>query len=391
MLPVKEISKHLNAASANIFSSLYPDLNNYIYGLNESQNSRYGLTKEVTDFKTHLTNPYYRCTGGFGRDTNIFFLLAEALWILVGRQDVKFLKFFNNRMSEFSDDGINFHAPYGFRLRNYGIASSKDDFIHSFDQVKAAIRMFENNHDDRRVVMSIWNPNLDLETTSKDIPCNDMVMLKIRNNKLVTTIANRSNDLHWGLTTNVFQFSFITECMAAALGIELGTQTHNSQSLHVYTENPIASQLWFEYNNRKESYKDLYDLAEMRKMDFNFNMDTAVMKFNQIDTAAHIIIDSLELLMKGEKPDSKDLMWLGGFSKYFTTIYSILSLYVEYKLKLTSLKDDESKNLLKMEMIDRISQISGEKKNLDIIVLAKNFMAKRIGGKSQLLKPIGTF
>ena len=71
--------------------------------------------------------------------------------------------------------------------------------------------------------MSIWNTDFDLGTQTKDIPCNDLVMLKIRNGKMVTTIQNRSNDLHLGLPTNVFQFSFLTEMMAGCLGIELGT------------------------------------------------------------------------------------------------------------------------------------------------------------------------
>ena len=74
----------------------------------------------------------------------------------------------------------------------------------------------------------------------KDIPCNDIVMLKIREGKLITTIGNRSNDLHLGLPTNIFQFSFLTELIAGALGVELGTQTHNSQSLHVYSWNKSA-------------------------------------------------------------------------------------------------------------------------------------------------------
>ena len=142
------------------------------------------------------------------------------MWIALGRKDVAFLTLFNKKMSDFSDDEKTFHAPYGYRLRHFGIRT-EDSFVDDnlnaskgYDQVIDAIKIFTENPNSRQVVMSIWNPNFDLGYKTKDIPCNDMIMLKIRNGKLITTIQNRSNDLHWGLPTNIFQFSFLTELMA---------------------------------------------------------------------------------------------------------------------------------------------------------------------------------
>jgi hypothetical protein len=70
------------------FSGVYPLINKYLIENGESVDSRYGHTKEILNFKTTLTSPYHRCVGGCGRDINIFFLLAEAIWIFKGERDV---------------------------------------------------------------------------------------------------------------------------------------------------------------------------------------------------------------------------------------------------------------------------------------------------------------
>ena len=108
----------LGIARCDNFSQVYASLNYYLVKYKEYQDSRDGKVKEILDFKTHITNPYRRCVGGYRRDMNVFFLLAEAMWIVMGRKDVEFLTIFNKNMAKFSDDGTVFHAPYGFRMRH---------------------------------------------------------------------------------------------------------------------------------------------------------------------------------------------------------------------------------------------------------------------------------
>ena len=206
------LNEKLNAAQARDFDELYPYLNEYV-AKGENRESRNGDVYEVLNFKTEILNPIARCVGTHNRDINIFFLLAEAIWIWQGRKDVEFLKIFNSRMGNFSDNGDTFHAPYGFRMRNWGVSSDhliSEENKHAFDkevgtdQIFQAVKMLKENPNNRRVVISIWNPSLDLNYPSKDIPCNDMLMLKIRDGQLHGTIQNRSNDLHWGLPTKCF-------------------------------------------------------------------------------------------------------------------------------------------------------------------------------------------
>lgn len=163
------------------------------------------------------------------RKANPFFHFFEALWILSGRRDVSFLEQFNPRMREFSDNGETFHAAYGWRLR------------HAFgrDQILDAIDLLQKDPDTRRCVLSIWDPVEDLGTDSKDIPCNDIVMFKIRDRALNMTVCNRSNDLIWGAYgANAVQFSTLQEFIANALGVRVGTYYQVSDSLHVYLDGP---------------------------------------------------------------------------------------------------------------------------------------------------------
>lgn len=163
------------------------------------------------------------------RDANPFFHLMEALWIIAGRQDVAFLEQFNRRMAEYSDNGKTFHAPYGYRLRHMMLT----------DQIEAAIDLLRRKPDTRQCVLHIWNADLDLGSDSKDIPCNDLIMLKVRDGELNMTVACRSNDAIWGAYgANAVQFSMLLEYIAQRAGYEVGVYRQVSDSLHVYVDNP---------------------------------------------------------------------------------------------------------------------------------------------------------
>lgn len=380
---------NLAVVKTDTFSEVYPVVNEYLLEKKEWEMCRYGKVKEILDFKTIVTNPYRRLVGGYGRNINPFFLLAEAMWIFCGRKDVRFLTLFNKNMEQFSDDGKVFHAPYGFRLRHWGVRSEDkfcEENLHAaqgYDQVADAIKLFENNPNTRQVVLSIWNPDFDLGTKTKDIPCNDVIMLKIRDGKLITTIQNRSNDLHWGLPTNLFQFSFLTELIAACLNVELGTQTHNSQSLHVYDWNNIANVMHDNFNKKNESGEntgeciDLYDVAKERKIDFNFSHQIAGNRLRELDYYLNVLIDNIERVSRGADENKDEISSLANFSEYLHRVYVYLRIYLKYKAAITVSKD--SKIYEAEKAIDAIRLVDGEEwYDWDVSVLARNWFAGKI-------------
>ena len=203
------------------------------------------------------------------RDANPFFHFMEGLWIIGGRNDVKWLAQFNKRMVDYSDDGRVFHGAYGHRLR-----------MALGDQVAKAITMLQADPDTRRCVLQIWDAERDLDAISRDIPCNDLIMLKVRDGKLNMTVCNRSNDIVWGCYgANAVHFSMLQEYIASMAGFEIGTYTQISDSYHVYTDNPY----W--QNDKFTNSHDLYITGVKPKplVDSPRSFDTELEQFFKYD------------------------------------------------------------------------------------------------------------
>jgi hypothetical protein len=201
------------------------------------RHSRGGPVIEVPQpVSTVYSRPQERVLFSPERDANPFFHFFEGLWMLEGRNDVGFLRVFNPRMAEFSDDGELFHGAYGFRWREW----------FGFDQLTHVTHALFKNPEDRRAVVAMWSPNGDAVSsegaggsTSRDLPCNTHIYFKVRADQLHMTVCNRSNDMLWGAYgANVVHMSMLQEYIANKLGIEVGPYTQVSDSLHVYTEGP---------------------------------------------------------------------------------------------------------------------------------------------------------
>lgn len=178
-------------------------------------------TLELLNYRSVVTEPWHHCILLPSRRWNPWLALSEGLWILAGKNDVATLANYNSNIAQFSDDGIVLYGAYGARI---------------FEQIDDLVGRLQRDPNDRRAVLAIWD-KADLTAQTKDPPCNDMVMFKLRQGKLHMTVMNRSNDIHWGLfAVNLPTFSMLQVYLAARLGCGIGTQTHFSNSLHVYTD-----------------------------------------------------------------------------------------------------------------------------------------------------------
>lgn len=186
-------------------------------------------TRELLNFCTEIWEPQHHCILIPSRHWNPWLALSESLWILAGRNDVESLRPYNSHITDYSDDGKSLYGAYGVR-----IASQVDDVIWRL----------QKDPSDRRAVLQIWDSlgaKYDLTMATKDPPCNNLVYFKLRENQLHMTVINRSNDLHFGLyAVNIPSFGLLQEYIAARLGVEMGYQTHISNSLHIYTNESRA-------------------------------------------------------------------------------------------------------------------------------------------------------
>jgi thymidylate synthase len=193
------------------------------------RSSRAGPTREILHAALTLRNPRERWVTARQPALNIAFALAELVWILSGRNDAKFLTYFNRSLSRFAGGGTLLHGAYGDRLRHrFGL-----------DQLDQAYQALRANPESRQIVLQIWDARADLpDSTGRprdpDIPCNTQSILKVRDQRLEWLQIMRSNDVYLGVPHNLIQFTFLQEVMAGWLEIEPGHYHHISDSLHLY-------------------------------------------------------------------------------------------------------------------------------------------------------------
>ena len=194
-----------------------------------SQDSRGGPTKEILHVGFSVADPRQRWVVSREPPLNLAFALAEVVWMMTGRRDLEFLDYWNRRYRDFVGHGPELHGAYGYRLRHHlGI-----------DQLHRAYQVLDSNPDTRQVVLQIWDSREDLPApdgtpADRDIPCNVAAMLKIRDGKLEWLQIIRSNDMVLGVPHNFVQFMSMQEILAGWLGVECGSYTQISDSLHVY-------------------------------------------------------------------------------------------------------------------------------------------------------------
>lgn len=193
------------------------------------QDSRNGKVRRMYDpVLCAYSEPWNRVLFSPVRDANPFFHLAECYWMLEGCNDVKTLQHYNSRMADFSDNGRTFHGAYGHRWRHHW----------KIDQLSRLCTHLRRDPDSRRAVLQMWDPDTDLCSDSKDLPCNLCVIFETTPHpgaKLNMTVVNRSNDMVWGmLGANFVHFTFLQEVMAFELGIDPGQYCHFTTNLHVY-------------------------------------------------------------------------------------------------------------------------------------------------------------
>ena len=199
------------------------------------QPSRGGLTKEILHAAITVNDPRQRWVASRQPPLNVAFAIAEVVWVMTGRNDLAFLKAWNTRLPEYVGNGPQLHGAYGHRLRHH----------KGVDQVTRAYQVLSNNPETRQAVLQIWDSSIDLPQpdgtpVDKDIPCNVMSLLKVRDGKLEWLQVIRSNDLFLGVPHNFVEFMCLQEVLAGWLGVECGAYHQVSDSLHLYVHDEAS-------------------------------------------------------------------------------------------------------------------------------------------------------
>lgn len=235
------------------------------------------------------TSPTRRVLFNRYRDANPFFHLVEALWMLGGRNETDvldvFVKDFGARYAEKDENGKSLGyvwGAYGHRWRKH----------FGFDQLGDVIQSLRSNPDDRRVVIQMWDTNIDVDseliTESRkpalDVPCNTQIYPRIVNGALDITVTCRSNDVVWGCYgANLVHFSVLLEYLAAGIGVPVGRMYQLSNNWHLY--DATASKFREDVDAASKPYPDVLPLVD------NFDSFDDEVEFF-LDSGLHVAPDS---------------------------------------------------------------------------------------------------
>ena len=218
-------------------------LGNLLRTQGKYQTGRDQPSKELLHVGTTITDPLQRVV--FARRINPAFAIAEVIWILSGSDDLSFVKYWNPRMRLYSDDGVSLCGSYGYRVGSQPKLEAEvarrlrhwSEKQTSSDQLRMAYEALRHSPDSRQVTLQFWDKNLDMPNPgirSKDVPCNLVSHLMIRNGNLEWLQVLRSNDFFWGFPYNIIQFTTMQEIVAGWLNVGVGSYVHISDSLHAY-------------------------------------------------------------------------------------------------------------------------------------------------------------
>jgi len=216
-------------------------------------------------------------------------------------------------------------------------------------------------------------------------------MFKIRRDKLHLTINNRSNDLHWGLPTNIFQFSMLLDVMSYILMKDVGQQTHMIDSLHYYVDNPITNNILLRnesfniydfYSPMKFSTNKLNDDCEDVNMRFHDTFHFISLAWQYIESFENRWLDFIKVDSNFDDEKIFDNKMLKEFSPYLYSMTRLSLVYFLYKRNFEYLANNNIKKEYRMNIFFLINNFCIKILNEDVIqkdmlVSGMNFLYKR--------------
>jgi thymidylate synthase len=229
-------------------------------------------------------------------------VVEELLWFISGSTNSNVLKekgvkiWEGNSSREFLDSrGLSHYdqgdigAGYGFQWRHFGAKYTNmyDSYEgQGIDQLKDVIYKIKNTPDDRRIIMSAWNPT-DLDKMALP-PCHIFVQFWVDSNKkeLHSQMYQRSCDVGLGVPFNIASYSLLTCIIAKLCDLTPGDFHYCMGDTHIYKNHIDAMKL--------QITRDPYDFPKIKIKDIT---DIDNIKFDDIELIDYKYYENIKMNM----------------------------------------------------------------------------------------------
>ncbi|GMP37869.1 hypothetical protein CsSME_00009363 [Camellia sinensis var. sinensis] len=186
-------------------------------------------------------------------------VVEELLWFISGSTNAKVLQgkgihiWDGNASRDYLDSiGLvdreegDLGPVYGFQWRHFGARYTNMHADYTglgFDQLSDVIDKIKNKPDDRRIILSAWNPS-DLKLMALP-PCHMFAQFYVANGELSCQMYQRSADMGLGVPFNIASYSLLTFMIAHVCDLVPGDFVHVIGDAHVYRTHvrPLQEQL----------------------------------------------------------------------------------------------------------------------------------------------------
>ncbi|CAI2182661.1 15429_t:CDS:2 [Funneliformis geosporum] len=218
-------------------------------------------------------------------------VIEELLWFIKGDTNSKHLTekgihiWDGNGSREYLDKiGLSHRNEgdlgpvYGFQWRHFGaeyVTCDTDYTGKGVDQLQEVIDKIRNSPNDRRIILSAWNP-ADLKKMALP-PCHMFCQFYVSSGlhhtrSLSCLLYQRSCDMGLGVPFNIASYAILTRMIAHVTGCSPGEFIHTMGDAHIYTDHIDALKIQIEREPKPfphlEFKREINDIDDFKYSDF---------------------------------------------------------------------------------------------------------------------------
>ena len=174
-------------------------------------------------------------------------IIHELLWFIKGDTNIKYLNDNGVKIWDaWADENGDLGPVYGAQWRNWN--------GEGIDQLAMVVDQLKNNPNNRRIMVSAWNPSVMPDTSvsfSENVangkaalpPCHAFFQFYVAEGKLSCQLYQRSADVFLGVPFNIASYALFTMMLAQVCDLEPGEFVHTFGDVHLYNNHIEQAEL----------------------------------------------------------------------------------------------------------------------------------------------------